>query len=140
MRRSQAVGFESKLKHLEFIQAVINRMSVNSFLLKGWSVTLVAALFVLAAKDTQKEYVIVAYLPVVMFWVIDAYFLSQERLFRDLYDDVRRKDADQVDFSMNTAPFRSWRNGWSASFLSFSLLLFYLSMAGVMLIVMHFIK
>jgi hypothetical protein len=134
------VGFENKLKHLEFIQAIVNRMSVNSFLLKGWSVTLVAALFALAAKDTRKEYVIVAYFPVLMFWVIDAYFLSQERLFRDLYDDVRTREADRVDFSMNTAPFRRWRNGWAACFLSFSLLLFYLSMASVMLIVLYLIK
>lgn len=134
------MGFENKLKHLEFIQAIVNRMSVNSFLLKGWSVTLVAALFVLAAKDTRKEYIIIAYFPVLMFWVIDAYFLSQERLFRDLYDDVRIREADRVDFSMNTAPFRSWRNSWAACFLSFSLLFFYLSMASVMLIVLYLIK
>jgi len=31
------------------IQAVINRMASNSFLLKGWTVMLVSALFALAA-------------------------------------------------------------------------------------------
>ena len=33
---------EKKIKHLEMIQGVINRMAGNSFALKGWSVTLIA--------------------------------------------------------------------------------------------------
>jgi hypothetical protein len=54
---------EKKLAHLNLIQAVITRMGSNSFLLKGWSVTLVAALFALAAKDTKPALVLIAYLP-----------------------------------------------------------------------------
>ncbi len=131
---------ESKLKHLEFVQAVVNRMASNSFLLKGWSVTLVAALFALAAKDANENYVIVAYIPVLIFWIIDAYFLLQERLFRSLYDDIRKKKEDEIDFSMNTEQFHSRRNSWASSFFSETLLLFYFSMVGIMLVVMYFIK
>ena len=29
---------QQKLKHLEFIQGVINRLATNSFQMKGWSV------------------------------------------------------------------------------------------------------
>lgn len=57
----------NKHKHLEFIQTSINRMSGNLFLLKGWSVTLVAALFALAAKDTNKAYILIAYFPLLIF-------------------------------------------------------------------------
>src|SRR6266478_1856334 len=131
---------ENKLKHLEFIQAVVNRMSGNSFLLKGWSVTLVAALFALAARDANKNYVIVAYVPVLVFWLIDAYFMSQERLFRSLYDRTREKKEDEIDFSMNTDPYRNGKNSWAVSFFSRTLLLFYLSMVGIMLVVMYLIK
>ena len=53
---------ENKLKHLEFIQTVINRMAGNCFLLKGWAITLVAALFALSAKDTNHNYFLIAYL------------------------------------------------------------------------------
>ena len=133
------MGTEAKLKHLEFIQSAINRMSGNSFLLKGWTVTLVAALFALAAKDADRRYVIVAYLPVLMFWALDAYFLSQERLFRSLYDGVRQRKEGEIDFSMNTTPFRGGPNGWTSSFFSRTLLLFYLFMVGIMLIVIYFI-
>lgn len=96
---------DNKLKHLEFIQAVINRMAGNSFYLKGWSVTLVAAIFVLATKDGNPSLVPVAYLPAIVFWFLDAYFLRQERLFRRLYDAVREKSPEEVDFSMHTSPF-----------------------------------
>jgi hypothetical protein len=53
---------EKKLKHLEFIQLVITRMNVNSFLLKGWTVSLVAALFAFAAKDLNIKYIIITYI------------------------------------------------------------------------------
>ena len=108
---------ETKVAHLEMIQAVITRMAGNSFLIKGWSVTLVAALFALAAAKTNKSFVYLSYFPAFMFWALDAYFLRQERLFRKLYDHVRMSDKP-VDFSMNTSPFEenvegTWRVAWS---------------------------
>jgi hypothetical protein len=48
--------------------------------------------------------VIVAYLPVLMFWWLDAYFLRQERLFRELFDQVRTNGKEEADFSMKTSP------------------------------------
>lgn len=96
-----------KVKHLELIQAIINRMGVNSFYLKGWSVTLVAAVFALATKDGQPRIVPVALLPSVVFWFLDAYFLCQERAFRQLYDKVRTSSPDAVDFAMDTSEYWS---------------------------------
>jgi len=133
------VNSECKLKHLDFIQSVINRMASNSFLLKGWSVTLVAALFALAAKDSDKKYIVVAYFPVLVFWILDAYFLSQERHFRNLYDAVRAKKEDEIDFSMDAKPFVDSRTGWIASFFSKTLLVFYASVVLLMIFVMYFV-
>ncbi len=98
---------EQKLAHLQMIQGVINRMAGNSFLIKGWSVTLVAALFALGAGKTNPLFVYIAYFPAIAFWVLDAYFLRQERLFRRLYDHVRDRSETEIDFSMNTAQFSS---------------------------------
>lgn len=132
---------ENKQKHLEFIQAVINRMANNSCLLKGWAVTLVAALFALSAKDTNHAYISIAYFPVITFWILDGYFLSQERLFRDLYDDVRKLDVDVIDFSMDTEKYTtSARNSWICSMFSPPFLWFYISLVLVMLIIMFVIK
>jgi hypothetical protein len=63
-RRSQ---MERKYTHLEMIQGIVNRLSPNSFLLKGWPVVLVSAMFALAAKDTQLLFVYLAYFPAIVF-------------------------------------------------------------------------
>ncbi len=69
---------EKTIAHLGFIQGIITRMGTNSFLLKGWSVTLVAAMFALAVKDADKSFMLIAYFPVFVFWALDASFLHQE--------------------------------------------------------------
>jgi hypothetical protein len=91
----------SKLEHLKMLQAIITRMASNSFMVKGWCITLVSALLALSAKDARFM-VFVAYLPVLMFWWLDAFFLRQERLFRQLYDHVRLSKEEESNFSMKT--------------------------------------
>ena len=95
---------DKKLNHLEMIQSVINRVASNSFALKGWAVTLVAGIFALAGKDTDKMYFLVAYMPIIVFWGLDSYYLLQERLYRALYDKVRLLSDDKIDFSMKASP------------------------------------
>jgi len=129
---------ENKRKHLEFIQAAVNRMASNLFLLKGWTVTLIAALFALAAKDSKPVYFLIAYIPPFMFWVLDGYFLSQERKFRSLYDRVRKLDEAAIDFSMDTSPFKSERrNTWPGAMFSKTLLIYYGVLIGTMFVVMQ---
>jgi hypothetical protein len=52
---------ENKRKHLEFIQGAINRMAGNLFFLRGWTITLVAALLALFVKGTDPGYVFIVY-------------------------------------------------------------------------------
>ena len=135
------MDMENKRQHLEMIQGVINRMAGNLFFLKGWAITLIAALFALAAKDANLKYIIVAYFPVLIFWILDGYFLSQERLFRDLYDDVRKRDEKDINFSMDTREYRkNKRNSWICSMFSPTLLWFYVSLIVLMLVIIYCIK
>ena len=127
-----------KEKHLEFTQGVINRMGQNSFLIKGWTVTLVSALFALAAKDANQKFVIVAYFPTLAFWLLDSYYLYQERLFRKVYDHVRK--ANSVDFSLNTKQFDKGFSDWAGAALSKTLLLFYVIVFLILIIVMYYLK
>jgi len=48
-------SLEAKLKHLELIQGVINRLAGESARLKNWSVTLVAGLFALMGSTGQLD-------------------------------------------------------------------------------------
>lgn len=131
---------EKKLKHLEFIQLVITRMNVNSFLLRGWSVTLVAALFAFAAKDTNIEYVLITYISTPLFWILDGYYLSQERKYRDLYNMIRLKEENDIDFDMSASDMKSKRNSWFCSIFSLTELIFYGTLIGITLVVMFIIN
>ena len=126
---------ESKLKHLEFIQGVVNRLASDSFRMKGWSVVLVAALFVLLAREGRIDFLYIGLVPVLFFWGLDGYFLWQERLFRALYDHVRGLDESAVDFSMDTSAFRTeWKYIWIGATLSITLILFYGALLAVIVL------
>ena len=114
-----------KLKHLDLIQGIINRMASNSFSLKNWTVVLVSALFALAAKNSDTIFISIAFFPVTAFWLLDGYFLRQERLYRKLYDRVRNLEEEDIDFSMNTTDFYHHVDSWLGVCFSITLLIFY---------------
>jgi hypothetical protein len=128
---------DKKLKHLELIQGVINRMANCSFLLKGWSVVLLSGLFALAAKDSNPLFVYLAYLPVITFWMLDGYYLYQERLYRELYNHVRKVEENNIDFDMNTTTFKG-KNGatWVESIISKTMIMFHGILILTVIIVM----
>jgi hypothetical protein len=125
---------EGRIKHLELIQAVITKMANNSFLIKGWCVTLVAGLLALSAKESNHTLVFIAYLPLLMMWGMDAFFLRQERLFRKLYDKCRAMLDAPADFSMSTTDLEKQEQSWIRVMFSRTLLLFYGTMAIALLI------
>jgi hypothetical protein len=127
----------NKITHLEMVQGIINRMASNSFMLKGWAVTLVAGIFALASKDTDKLYFLIAYIPIVVFWGLDSYYLLQERLYRALYNKVRLLNEKDIDFSMKATKeeFNSEKNRFFSCLLSKTEIWFYLPLALVCTIV-----
>lgn len=108
---------EAFTKHLEFVQNIINRMSNNSFLLKGWNVTVSSAILALIISSPNPLFAVVALLSSLSFWGLDAYYLRQERLFRCLYDDLRlstiAKKAKKVEvFSLDTDKYEAQVTSW----------------------------
>lgn len=102
---------EAKLKHLEFIQAVISRMAANCFLFKGWAITIAAGLAASAAVEKKQSLLAITLVSTVMFWALDGYYLWLERCFRKLYQEVARKDDSEIDFVMEIKkpqPIRQW--------------------------------
>ena len=96
------------LKHLEFVQNIITRMNTNSFSIKSWSVTLVSALLAMYAITKIEYFILLGMLPVLVFWLLDTYYLTMERRFRGLYDDVAGIKENVKDiklFSMNINPY-----------------------------------
>jgi len=133
---------ENKRKHLEFIQNIISRMAGNLFFLRGWTITLIAALLALFAKGNNSNYII--YFLIVLtsvFWILDGYFLSQERLFRSLYNHVRKLKEEEIDFSMDTNEYKQYKkNTLTYSMFSSTLLVFYLPLIIAAIIIAYLIK
>jgi hypothetical protein len=123
---------ESKVEHLKFLQAAIARMGSNSFLLKGWTVTLVAALFAFGAKEADRAFVVIAWIPLLVFAGLDAYFLCRERRFRRLYAKVAAKPDDAlVDYAMDTSDFQAIET-WRRALVSKTIVWYYLPVAGLL--------
>jgi hypothetical protein len=131
---------EKKLKHLEFIQNVITRMNSNSFLIKGWTITLVSALFALAAKDSNLIFVMVSYIAIPVFWILDGFFISVEKRYRELYNEVAGKDEANIDFKMDASKFNKDDATWLSGIFSKTLIPFYGISVATTLIVMLLIS
>ena len=97
---------DDRIKHLEFIQAAINRQATNSFTIKGWSITVSSALYVYTASHLSWWLAVISVLPAIGFAFLDVYYLRLERLFRHLYDDVARGRNDVPFFSLDIRPYR----------------------------------
>lgn len=130
---------EKKIKHLEFLQNVITRMNSNSFLIKGWTVTIVSALFALASKDANINYVLVSYIAIPIFWILDGFYISQERQYRDLYKEVATKAENEIDFNMDASKFDKGDRTWLSGILSKTLMPFYGLSVGITLTIMFLI-
>ena len=140
MTEKASLGADSSAvqKHLEIIQGTIMRMAENSRSCKVWCVTLVAATLVLVARTGDADHALIALAPTVLFYVLDAYYLSLERGFRRSYrnfvlkvheERVSSHDLFTVDFIGSIQQGTLW-----AMFMSFSVLPFYGVVVGTVLL------
>lgn len=104
---------DDRLKYFEMIQAATSRMAANSFLLKGWSVTLTTAILGLAVKDAKPSVTLVAIVPTLILGGLDAYYLALERSFRRLWTTAVAEPKDAPSFMMSPGPvtLKAW---WEA--------------------------
>ncbi len=107
VRMSTQSTAEDKRAHLAMIQGVINRMGGNLFYLRGWSIAIIAGVLAILSQKAHPDALPLYFLGAItmLFWVYDGYFLAQERQFRALYDDVRIKKPEDIDYSMDTKKF-----------------------------------
>ena len=115
---------EERIKHLEFIQAAISRYANSAFLVRGWALTIVAAIFAVVSTRFEPQLAAVALVPLLTFWVLDGFFLWQERLHRELYEDVRKPTSTVSSMSMDARAYLD-RKTWFGAIWSKTLILFY---------------
>ena len=116
---------EQVIKHLEIIQGVINRLANNSFLVKSWSMTIISvAILFVSRSQNYSEYIILSFLiPVLGFWILDGYFLWQERIFRGIYNEVRTQESTNFEMPVSR---QTEKIKWIKAIFSKTLNIFYL--------------
>lgn len=85
---------DKQVKHREMIQAVVTRLAGNSFLVKGWALTVTGAFLGFAVNKSDSGLAATALIPITFFGALDMYYLRTERLFRALYERVRTDFKD----------------------------------------------
>ena len=102
---------ETKLhKEIDLIQNCINRMTKNSFMLKGWTISLVAVVLALTADKLNPFFLFCSvFIPILCFWYLDALFLQAEKMYREMYNWVleeRKKDNLEYQYDLNPIRFK----------------------------------
>ncbi len=74
-------------EYFKIIQNTINRLASNSFLIKAWTITLIGSISILTFSILNTIIFTVLIGIVIVFWILDSYYLKMERLYRELYQD-----------------------------------------------------
>lgn len=129
---------ENLLKEIDLIQNIINRMAKNSFLIKGWAVTLISVIIVFSGNIFRFYY---CSLILIGFWALDAYYLYIERRYRELYKWVIKNRKNNSDFLFDLDTYRKGLINecsvilYFKSLMSKTMLLFYCLLAIILLII-----
>jgi hypothetical protein len=116
------------LKYMDMVQAIIARLANYGATLKNYCVTLVTAICGFSVTLQRPLVAVIALMPILVFALLDAQFLRNERRFRRLYDMTRKSDwATMPSFEINltNAP----KVGYWSCLQSWSILAFYAPLA-----------
>lgn len=74
-------------KEIDIIQNCINRMASNSFLIKGWFITLILGFITFGYEKINFNILIIISLFITaLCWISDTFFLQLERKYRKKYN------------------------------------------------------
>lgn len=85
---------EDLYKEIDLIQACIDRMAKNSFMCKGWMVSLLSIILVFSSKSSihNTTALLITLLAVdLVFWWMDTFYLYMENLYRKKYEWIIKK-------------------------------------------------
>jgi hypothetical protein len=126
---------EDKRKHLDYLQATIARINSNSFQIKSMVIVIISAMFALFAATPKVVSLLLSIFPLIVFWLLDAYYLQQERKFRAMYEDaagITNRYAIKV-YEMPVEKYNDKNCHYWTVFFSMTMLLFYLPLFLIVL-------
>ena len=85
-RNADEVSIEEIHKEIDLIQSCITRMAQNSFMIKGWFVSIYAVILALLPEKVNLFLLCVVLTAInLSFWYLDGFFLRTEKLYRKMY-------------------------------------------------------
>jgi hypothetical protein len=124
--------------HADILQGVIGRMATNSTSCKAWCITVVSAILVIVAGKGDPNNALIALIPTVLFFVLDAYYLSLEREFIRSYNSfverVHLGSLKATDF-YSVEPPRQLLAKVVGAMVAFATWPFYVTLGGMILLV-----
>lgn len=90
MTREDVPDREDLHKHLDFIQAVVTRMSAASTSTKAWLLPVVTAAYGYGMTQNAWSVIALGLGALILFMFLDAHYLDREMAYRSLYDAVAR--------------------------------------------------
>lgn len=130
--------------YINILQGIITRMATNSANCKTWCISLVSAILVVIADKNKPNYAWIAFIPTLLFFLLDSYYLCQERSFRKLYNNFIKdlhSDAVTADklFILNPPNGMNIVSLLLMSSFSFSIYPFYLTLLFTIIIARYVI-
>ena len=114
-------------------------MSTASAIFKGFAATIVSGIAALTYRDVHPTVLALSFVPVLLFALLDIYYLKLEKKYRFLFNQVR-EDNHPVDFSMElTKDNKAAKSRVRDCVKSPSIWLFYPAMI-VILVVVYILK
>ena len=118
--------------HLSIEQGIIARMAENSRHCKFWCVTITSAILFFSARGNSSLLTLTALIPLCLLGGLDAYYLAQERSFRAASQRFTKRLHRK---RLRPSELYVWNTGsvlrrWPGTFRSFSVGVFYLSLAA----------
>ncbi len=133
-------------KEIDLIQGVINRMANNSFMLKGWLISLIAVVLALSKDSLFSCNAIfvcsILCFPILIFWYLDAFFLHKEKCYRALYEWVikNRISTNENIYSLDFRPYQKQVKSQFRIMFSQTIFPFYGLSFIILIIIIRFLK
>ena len=133
-RDDKKISIEEIHKEIDLIQSCITRMAQNSFMIKGWFVSIYAVILALLPEKVNMFLLCIALVAVnLIFWYLDGFFLRTEKVYRKIYDWVleeRPQNNRELMYQLNPGKFIGkienvesiWKVMWSKTLRWFYLI------------------
>lgn len=127
--------------YLQFLQNNISRMNTNSTQVKTWCMAIVAALLAIFAETKNCLFLLICFIPVILFCILDAQYLQQEHKFIGMYNDYITGKENRPDvYKMAMKSYAKGFRGFMKALFSWSVFPVYgLLLVGLILMLFKLI-